>query len=67
MRKGVWHLANFFTFGNALAGVFAIFFAAKGDIEIALRLVALGILFDSLMGRLPAGEGQLKKGKLLIA
>lgn len=64
-RTGVWHLANFFTFGNALAGVAAIFFAAKGDINIALRLVALGMLLDSFDGPIARWRGPTEEGKTL--
>lgn len=65
MKTGAWHVANFFTFGNALSGLFAIFFAAQGNIDVALRLIALGMLLDSFDGPIARWRGPTEEGKTL--
>jgi len=59
------HVADVVTLGNALCGTLAIFFAASGQFDNAVRLIALAFFFDALDGPIARMRGPTESGELL--
>ena len=57
--------ADIVTYGNAFCGVLAILLAASGNIDWAVRLIALAFFFDALDGPIARILGPTDAGKLL--
>ncbi len=45
-------IADYFTLGNFIAGVIAIFFAVSGNLTVSAALILLAVLLDFLDGRI---------------